>query len=94
MISILSSDFFFRRTDVKFRLSDKPKPDEYMKRKDHDGSTLSMSEQEELAQRRKENCALKAKLEDEELGHKAYKLLEELAEVTYGIEILKNSAAK
>ncbi len=55
---------------------------------------LSVSEQEELAQLRKENRALKAKLKDEEPGHKAYKLLVEPAEETYDIEILKNSAAK
>ena len=57
-------------------------------------SMLSVSEQEELAQLRKENRALKAKLKDEEPGHKAYKLLVEPAEETYDIEILKNSAAK
>ena len=37
---------------------------------------------------------LKAELKQEALGHKAYKMLVELAEETYGIEIRKNSDAK
>ena len=55
---------------------------------------MTPGEKVELERLRKEVRLLKAKLEDEELGHKAYKLLVELDEVTYGIEILKNSAAK
>ena len=76
----------------KFGLSDKPKA-EVMKTRTSD-NMLNMSEQEELARLRKENRQLKAKLKHEEPGHKAYKLLVELAEETYGIEIRKNSEAK
>ena len=43
---------------------------------------------------RKENRVLKSRLKREELGHQAYKLLVELAEETYGIQIRKNSEAK
>lgn len=35
-----------------------------------------------------------SRLKREELGHQAYKLLVELAEETYGIQIRKNSEAK
>lgn len=55
---------------------------------------LSISEEEELKRLRKENRILKAQLKREALGHKAYKMLVDLAEETYGIEIRKNSAAK
>lgn len=58
-------------------------------------------EQDELEQLRREVRLLKAQLkgqsaelEHQTLGHEAYKLLVELAEETYGIEILKNSEAK
>lgn len=40
------------------------------------------------------NKELQSKLKHEALGHEAYKMLVELAEETYGIEILKNSDAK
>lgn len=78
----------------KFGLSDKAQSPDRMRPKCKEDSRLSMSEQEELVQLRKENRALKVKLKREELGHKAYKMLVDLAEETYGIEIRKNSAAK
>lgn len=65
-----------------------------MKPKRKVDSTPGMSEREELAQLRKENRALKEKFKREELGHKAYKMLVDLAEETYGIEIRKNTTAK
>lgn len=76
----------------KFGLEDKPQVT--MSEKDPNNSTLSVSEREELARLRQENRALKARLKRESLGHEAYKLLVELAEETYGIEIRKNSEAK
>lgn len=57
-------------------------------------SELPLNEKEELEQLRKENRVLKSRLKREELGHQAYKLLVELAEETYGIQIRKNSEAK
>lgn len=77
----------------KFGLSDKIQ-EAPMKSQVTSESTLSQSEQEELAQLRKENHSLKLKLRKEQLGHKVYKMLVDLAEETYGIEIRKNSGAK
>ena len=57
-------------------------------------SELPLNEKEELEQLRQENRVLKSRLKREELGHQAYKLLVELAEETYGIQIRKNSEAK
>ncbi|ATR90593.1 hypothetical protein CS544_05515 [Porphyromonas gingivalis] len=78
----------------KFGLEDKILAEQTMKASPHPKSDLTPGEKVELERLRKEVRLLKAKLEDEELGHKAYKLLVELDEVTYGIKILKNSAAK
>lgn len=41
-----------------------------------------------------QNKQMQSQLKHEALGHEAYKMLVELAEETYGIEILKNSDAK
>lgn len=77
----------------KFDLEDKPHSCP-MKSSQPPKSDLTLSEREELRQLRKENRVLKSRLKRESLGHEAYKLLVDLAEETYGIEILKNSAAK
>ena len=55
---------------------------------------LPHREKDELTQLHQENRELKAQLKREELGHKAYKLLVEIAEETYDIDIRKNIAAK
>ena len=55
---------------------------------------LSPSEKDELQTLRREDRELKAQLKREEWGHKVYKLLVEIAEETYEIDIRKNIAAK
>ena len=55
---------------------------------------LSPSEKDELQTLRREIRELKAQLKREELGHKAYKLLVEIAEETYDIDIRKNFGVK
>ena len=77
----------------KFGLEDKVHPVP-MKVSQSPQSELPLNEKEELEQLRKENRVLKSRLKREELGHQAYKLLVELAEETYGIQIRKNSEAK
>ena len=77
----------------KFGLEDKVHPVP-MKASQSPQSELTLNEKEELEQLRKENRVLKSRLKREELGHQAYKILVELAEETYGIEIRKNSEAK
>lgn len=78
----------------KFGLEDKILPEETMKTNPDSKSPLTGREKEELEELRKEVRQLKAKLKRESMGHEAYKLLVELAEETYGIEIRKNSEAK
>lgn len=78
----------------KFGLSDKPQIQSFMQPNSQQESTLSVNEQEELAQLRKENRTLKAQLKHEQMGHLAYKTLVDLAEETYGVEIRKNFEAK
>ena len=56
--------------------------------------TKYASEKDELQTLRRENRELKAQLKREELGHKAYKLLVEIAEETYDIDIRKNFGVK
>ena len=77
----------------KFGLEDKI-PQDPMKTSPVSKSDLTLKEREELERLRQENRLLKTKLKRESLGHEAYKLLVELAEETYGIEIRKNSEAK
>lgn len=55
---------------------------------------VARSEAAKLDALRKEIRQLKAQLKRKELGHKAYKLLVEIAEETYGIDIRKNIEAK
>ncbi|KGN73661.1 transposase, partial [Porphyromonas macacae] len=69
-------------------------PQDPMKTSPVPKSDLTLKEREELERLRQENRLLKTKLKRESLGHEAYKLLVELAEETYGIEIRKNSEAK
>ncbi|ATS02657.1 IS3 family transposase [Porphyromonas gingivalis] len=78
----------------KFWPEDKILLEQTMKATPHPKSDLTPGEKEELEQLRKEVRLLKTKLKRENLGHEAYKLMVELAEETYGIEIRKNSEAK
>ena len=57
-------------------------------------TSLSPSEKDEHQTLRRENHELKAQLKREEWGHKAYKLLVEITEETYDIDIRKNITAK
>ena len=80
-----------------FGLDDKPKNEDIMV--EHPTTStpetpLSPSKKDELQTLRRENRELKAQLKREEWGHKAYKLLVEITEETYDIDIRKNIAAK
>ncbi len=80
-----------------FGLDDKPKNDDIMVEQPTTSTpetTLSPSEKDELQNLRREIRELKVQLKREELGHKAYKLLVEIAEETYDIDIRKNIGAK
>lgn len=79
-----------RRWMSKFGLEDKPQAKLTMKK----NRTPSAPESEEIQRLKSENRQLKARLKQEELGHKAYKMLVEMAEETYDIEIRKNFNAK
>lgn len=80
-----------------FGLDDKPKNEDIMVEQPTTSTpetTLSPSEKDELQTLRREIRELKAQLKREELGHKANKLLVEIAEETYDIDIRKNFGVK
>ena len=80
-----------------FGLDDKPKNEDIMVEQSTTSTPetpLSPSEKDKLQTLRRENRELKAQLKREEWGHKVYKLLVEIAEETYDIDIRKNIAAK
>lgn len=80
-----------------FGIDDKPKNEDIMVEQPTTSTSetpLSPSEKEELQSLRREIRELKAQLKREELGHKAYKLLVEIAEETYDIDIRKNLGVK
>lgn len=56
--------------------------------------TPSTQESKEIQRLKAENRQLEARLKQEELAHKAYKMLVELAEETYNIEIQNKSNDK
>ncbi len=78
-----------------FGLEDTPQDEEVMAQQQTTPETpLPHREKDALQTLRREVCELKAQLKREELGHKAYKLLVEIAEETYDIDIRKNIGVK
>ncbi len=65
-----------------------------MKSKIVEDAPISRSALEEMEELKRENARLKAQVKREELGHKLFKKMVELAEEKYNITILKNSETK
>ncbi len=65
-----------------------------MKSRITEEETISRSALEEIEALKQENARLQAQLKREELGHKLFKKMVELAEEKYKIPILKNSETK